>query len=121
MSSSNTALDIYTSPRTIRRSGAFFSFSGRFRTVLRFSVTSSPVTPLPRVAPRTKIPFSYSSDMDSPSIFGSAQYSRPWGRAASIRSSKARSSSKENTSFRLSSGTSCVTGAKLLFAVPPTF
>ena len=105
----------------MRRSGAFFSVLGRLRTVRRFSVTSSPVTPSPRVAPRTKTPFSYSSDMERPSIFGSAQYSRPWGSAASIRSSKARSSSKENTSFRLSSGTSCTTGANVLLAVPPTF
>ena len=112
---------MYTSPRTMRRSGAFLSTSGRLRTVRRFSVTSSPVTPSPRVAPRTKTPFSYSSDMDSPSILGSAQYSTPPGSSARIRSSKAASSSKENTSFRLSSGTSCVTGAKLLFAVPPTF
>ena len=79
---------------------------GRLRTVRRFSVTSSPVTPSPRVAPRTKTPFSYSRDMERPSIFGSTQYSRPSGRAAAMRSSKAASSSKENTSVRLSSGTS---------------
>ena len=41
------------------------------RTVRRFSVTFSPTSPSPRVAPRTKTPFSYSSDMDRPSIFGS--------------------------------------------------
>ena len=85
----------------------------------RFSVTSSPVTPSPRVAPRTKTPFSYSRDMERPSILGSTLYSRP-PSAADIRSSKARSSSKENTSLRLSSGTSCVTEAKVLLAVPPT-
>ena len=84
-------------------------------------MTSSPVTPSPRVAPRTNTPFSYSSDMERPSIFGSAEYSRPCGRAASMRSSNSRSSSKENTTLRLSSGTSCVTGAKVLLAVPPTF
>ena len=92
---------------------------GRLRTVLRFSVTSSPVTPSPRVAPRTKTPFSYSSDMERPSILGSTLYALPV-TAAETRSSKARSSSKEKTSFRLSRGTSCVTGAKLLLAVPPT-
>ena len=41
------------------------------RTVRRFSVTFSPTSPSPRVAPRTKTPFSYSRDMERPSIFGS--------------------------------------------------
>ena len=110
---------MYTSPRTIRRGGAFVSVLGKLRTVRRFSVTSSPVTPSPRVAPRTNTPFSYSRDMERPSIFGSTLYSRS-PSAEDTRSSKALSSSKENTSFRLSSGTSCVTGAKVLLAVPPT-
>ena len=112
---------MYTSPRTISRGGnSPRRRCGRLRTVRRFSVTSSPVTPSPRVAPRTKTPFSYSRDMERPSILGSTQYSRPSGRAASMRSSKAVSSSKENTSVRLSSGTSWRTGSKLLLAVPPT-
>ncbi len=37
-----------------------------------------------------------------------------------MRSPKAPSSSRENTSARLSKGTSWVTGAKVLRAVPPT-
>ena len=41
------------------------------RMVLRFSVTSSPTRPSPRVAPRTNRPFTYSSATDRPSTFGS--------------------------------------------------
>ena len=38
-------------------------------------MTSSPRTPSPRVAPRTSAPFSYSSEIETPSIFSSASYS----------------------------------------------
>ena len=68
-----TPVSSETPPRTMSLAGAFSSVSGRFRSVRRFSVTSSPVTPSPRVAPRTNTPFSYSSDMDRPSIFGSTE------------------------------------------------
>ena len=37
------------------------------------SQRNQPSMPSPRVAPRTNTPFSYSSDMDRPSIFGSTQ------------------------------------------------
>ena len=39
--------------------------------VRRLAVTSSPTSPSPRVAPRTKTPFSYTSEIARPSIFGS--------------------------------------------------
>jgi hypothetical protein len=41
------------------------------RIVRRFWVTFSPTIPLPRVAPCTKAPFSYTSATARPSIFGS--------------------------------------------------
>ena len=41
------------------------------RTVRRFAVTSSPTSPSPRVEPRVSTPFVYSSETESPSIFGS--------------------------------------------------
>ena len=43
--------------------------------VFRFCVTSSPISPSPRVAPRASAPFSYTSEIASPSIFGSVTYS----------------------------------------------
>ena len=116
LTDSNDSWDIYTSPRTIKRAGAFSSFCGRFRNVLKFSVTSSPTVPSPLVAPRTKTPFSYSKDMDSPSIFGSTTYECEAERDASILSPNAYSSSKLNTSCRLSNATSCVTCENVLSA-----
>lgn len=66
---------MYTSPRTMSRG----SFSGRVmgmeRMVRRFSVTSSPIRPSPRVAPRTNTPSRYSSATDRPSTLGSTLYS----------------------------------------------
>ena len=49
-----------TSPRTSMSAGGFVAFNacGRFLIVLTLSVTSSPVTPFPRVRPRTSCPFS---------------------------------------------------------------
>ena len=51
--------------------GAFCNFMGMERIVLKFSVTSSPTTPSPLVAPRTNMPFSYSSATERPSTLGS--------------------------------------------------
>ena len=52
----------YTSPRTSTTAGGAAppagSPSGMARMVRRFAVTSSPTTPLPRVAPRTNTPCS---------------------------------------------------------------
>ncbi len=59
-SSSNDASDMNTSPRTSSTFGGFlsFSFSGTSAIVRTFAVTSSPVSPLPRVAARTNTPSS---------------------------------------------------------------
>lgn len=67
----NTFLGMNTSPRTISLAGASGMTMGIDRTVRRFSVTSSPTRPSPRVAPRTKTPSSYSSATERPSTFGS--------------------------------------------------
>ncbi len=63
----------YTSPLTSTMGGAGSRArrSGIARTVRRLAVTSSPAMPLPRVAPRTNTPSSYTSEMASPSTFGS--------------------------------------------------
>lgn len=71
VSASNDLNDIYTSPRTSRYSGAFGIRFGRLLIVIRFSVTSSPTEPSPRVEPLTKTPFSYSHDTERPSNLGS--------------------------------------------------
>ena len=52
-------------------SRGYLSFNGTDLIVIIFSVTSSPTKPFPRVDPVLKIPFSYSSDTDKPSILGS--------------------------------------------------
>ena len=55
--------------------------------VLRFSVMSSPVSPSPRVAPWTKIPFSNRRLIADPSIFGSTSHCETLGSASFFRSS----------------------------------
>ena len=77
------------------------SFSGRVmgmeRMVRRFSVTSSPTWPSPRVAPRTNTPSRYSRATDRPSTLGSTLYSA-WGMVSATRSRKSRTSSPSKTS-----------------------
>ncbi len=60
LSSSNPTTGKNTSPRTSSTAGtdAPVSTSGMFSMVRTFGVTSSPVRPSPRVAPRTSRPFS---------------------------------------------------------------
>ena len=70
---SNPALEINTSPRTIISTSSF-NFLGICGIVFKFSVISSPTSPLPLVAPLTKIPFLYSRLTDKPSIFVSTTY-----------------------------------------------
>ena len=79
---------------------------GMDRMVRRFSVTSSPTWPSPLVAPLTNTPSRYSSATDSPSTFGSTEYSTGSPRASVMRWQKSVTSSPLNTSCRLSSGTS---------------
>ena len=71
MISSNTLRAMYTSPRTMRRGNFSGRVMGMDRIVRRFSVTSSPTRPSPRVAPRTNTPSRYSSATERPSTFGS--------------------------------------------------
>ena len=77
------------------------SRSGIEPIVRRLCVTSSPISPLPRVAPRSNTPSRYSSEIASPSIFGSATYSNSGSSIPSrarwlrIRWIQARSSSAE--------------------------
>ena len=112
--------DMYTSPRTSKKGTGSFKILGTEAMVRMFSVTSSPVTPSPRVEPRTNRPFSYSKATERPSNLGSTTYST--GPTASrTRRSKASSSSSEKESCRLSKGTWCTTGAKVLYTAPPTF
>ena len=104
--SSNTERAIYTSPRTMSRGSLSGRTMGMERTVFKFSVTSSPTRPSPRVAPRTNTPSRYSRATDKPSTLGSTEYSTMPPRASSMRSQNSATSSSLNTSWRLSSGTS---------------
>jgi hypothetical protein len=65
---------MYTSPRTSISLGTAFPRirNGIAEIVRRLTVTSSPSSPSPRVAPRTKTPSSYVRLIASPSIFGSS-------------------------------------------------
>ena len=82
---------------------------GTSATVAMFAVTSSPVTPSPRVAACTNRPRSYVSDMATPSTLGSqekASVSRSMSGACRFsRSPQARSSSSLNALSRLIMGT----------------
>ena len=62
---------IYTSPRTSSRGSCSGSRRGTERMVRMFSLTSSPVKPLPRVEPTVSTPSRYSSETERPSILGS--------------------------------------------------
>ncbi len=63
--------DMYTSPRTSSSAGASSTRSGIAPIVRRLCVTSSPISPLPRVAPRSSTPFRYRRLIARPSILGS--------------------------------------------------
>ena len=84
--------DMYTSPRTSKKGTGSLSTLGTQRMVRMFSVTSSPVTPSPRVEPRTNRPSRYSSATESPSNLGSTTYSTS-PTASRTRRSNSRSSS----------------------------
>ena len=113
------SLGMYTSPRTSRNATEPRSCSGRARMVFRFSVTSSPTTPSPRVEPRTNTPSRYSRETDRPSILGSRIYSAA-PTASRTRRSKARISSWENASCMLSMGTWWRTCSNFSSTAPPT-
>ncbi len=117
-----SGLRMYTSPRTVRNSGAPSGRTrGMDRIVLRFAVTFSPRSPSPRVAPTERRPSRYVSEMASPSIFGSATYStlgKPVARRT--RASNARSNSSLNTLSSDSIGISCTTGSNEAATSPPT-
>ena len=106
--------------------GASSKLSGIEPIVRRLCVTSSPTSPLPRVAPRTRTPFSYSSEIARPSIFGSATnvnsgFSMPSrARWLRMRSTQARSSSSERALASESIGSSCVTFVRFETGSPPT-
>ena len=119
--SSNAASGMKTSPRTSRSSGIRlpFSRSGTGFSVRRFSVTSSPVRPSPRVAPTVKRPPSYCSDIASPSSFGSATKRKGLGTSFATRVPHAKSSSRENALSSESIRTRCSTEENVETGRPP--
>ncbi len=110
-----------TSPRTSSNAGMSlpFSFFGIAPIVRRFSVTSSPVTPSPRVAPTVKRPPSYCNEIARPSSFGSTTYRTACGTSFSMRVAHACSSSNENALSSDSIRTRCTTGANVDAGRPP--
>ena len=94
--------------------------------VLRFCVTSSPISPSPRVAPRTSLPSSYTSEIASPSTFGSVTYSMARSSISRLasrlrtRCSQARSSSSSRAFASDSIGSRCCTSPKRCSGRPPT-
>ena len=77
LSCSNPDFGINTSPRTSSITGGFSlnRRNGILSIVRTFCVTSSPVSPSPRVAARTSTPSSYSRLIARPSSLGSTLYS----------------------------------------------
>jgi len=63
------SLDKNTSPLTSRKGISSFKVRGMLLIVFRFSVTSSPLIPSPRVEPLVNSPSTYSRETDKPSIF----------------------------------------------------
>ncbi len=118
LSCSNDDTGMYTSPRTSSTEGNVPRFLGHLSgrgtasMVATLAVTSSPVTPSPRVAACTRRPSSYTSDMASPSIFSSHTNaaSAVSGAARAMRSNHAWSSSMPKASSRLIIGDLCWTG-----------
>ncbi len=117
----------YTSPRTSRKSGRPLPFSwfGMLLMVLTFGVTSSPVRPSPRVAPRTSRPFSYTRSSASPSTLSSHRNPDSASSAAvasrSSRFAQDAISSAENALSRLSIRAGCWTGVNRVEIALPTF
>ena len=111
-----------TSPRTSSTAGASpRRRSGIAFTVRRLAVTSSPVLPSPRVAPRTNAPCSKRRLMASPSSFGSTENTgsaSPVSRA--MRATKSCTSSSSNALASDSIGTACATSANAEAGVAPT-
>ncbi len=95
------------------------SRSGTAAIVRRFSVTSSPVTPSPRVAPTVKRPSSYCNEIARPSSFGSATKRIGSVMSRWIRVPHANSSSRENALSSDSMRSRCTTGANVDVAAPP--
>jgi hypothetical protein len=88
-----------------------------------FAVTSSPVTPSPRVAARKYSPLRYITEIASPSSFGSAAYwigpsDRP-SRSRTLRSKSSRSASVNPFSSD-SIGIACFTWPNPAAAAPET-
>ena len=102
LSSANAANGKKTSPRTSISAGTFLPLRvcGNPLIVLTFKVTSSPVTPFPRVSALTSSPFSYFKLMARPSTLSSHKYV---GALASFstRSNQPMSSSVSKTLSRL--------------------
>jgi len=114
-----------TSPRTERKGGAFRSSSlsrrGTVGIVRTFSVTPSPRIPSPRVEARTRIPFSYTSSTEAPSILGSTTYAtEALPRAFRSLSSKRLKAASSESESRLSMGAACTTSGNRSKGTPPT-
>ncbi len=90
-----------------------FSFCGTAPIVRRFSVTSSPVSPSPRVAPTVNCPSTYCSEIARPSSFGSATNRIGSVISRWMRTSHASSSSRENALSSESMRTVVHTGANV--------
>ncbi|CAB4884491.1 unannotated protein [freshwater metagenome] len=102
LSSAKAASGKKTSPRTSIRAGTFLLFSvcGNPLIVFTFRVTSSPVTPLPRVSALTSSPFSYFKLMARPSTLSSHKYVGAFA-SFSTRSNHPASSSVSKTLSKL--------------------
>ena len=121
LSSSNAASGMNTSPRTSSSDGTRLpnSRAGAAAIVRRFSVTSSPVRPSPRVAPTEKRPSRYCNEIARPSSFGSATKRIAPGTNRSSRPPQATSSSRENALSSDNIGTRCSTGENVDTGRPP--
>ena len=89
--------------------------------VSTLAVTSSPVTPSPRVAARTRRPRSYSRATARPSILSSHRKLAPVPPSRSMRAAQAESSSLEKALSRLCMRSRCSTGEKVAAKPPLTF
>ncbi len=98
----------YTSPSATRVIGRV-SVIGTDLMVRILCVTSSPITPSPRVDAVTRMPFSYVKTTFNPSILSSRSYAGTMPLTFRTRSSNARTSSCEKASLNDHCGTACCT------------
>ena len=114
-----SSFDMYTSPLTTISSLSFI-LRGILLIVIKFLDISSPITPLPLVAPYWNSPLSYVIPTDKPSILNSTTYSTSSFTISFTLLSKSFKSESEYALDKLNIGILCVIWLNFSNGFPPT-